>query len=502
MKSCPACRRTFVDSEQVCPLDDGKLVASSAPTPAGVGRALGPYLLVSQLGEGGMGTIYIGRHTGLGRYVAIKVLRPELASRKDNVARFFQEAHTINRLKHPNIVESIDLVEDAIDGAYCVLELLKGPDLKTRLARGPLSLDSAVHIGVELADALGAVHALGVVHRDLKPENLILIQRDGRDDTVKLIDFGVAQIGGEGQQAIIGTAAYMAPEQAAGGAAVDRRADVYSLGVLLFEMVTGRHPFPSATDSEYILRHAEDKPPRPSKLAKCPPALDDIILRCLAKNPQQRYGDAAQVATALRLVDPRAGRSKAGVIIAAAFVIGGAAAAAYLVVPKYLEKDTGEANAAETPPAVAQASTVEKPAEAPDVKPTDTPTEKPTEEAAPDVAVPSIVEISINSKPAGASVFRTGETIPLGVTPFTVQLPRSDTPTHMRFEMGGFSAKTIEVPIAEDMEISVNLAKEATSEPVHAVRLKKPSRPSKAVGTPAGAPDKVQREGVIDPFAK
>jgi serine/threonine protein kinase len=500
MKSCPSCRRTFVDSEQVCPLDDGKLVASSAPTPTGVGRALGPYLLVSQLGEGGMGTIYIGRHTGLGRYVAIKVLRPELASRKDNVARFFQEAHTINRLKHPNIVESIDLVEDAIDGAYCVLELLKGPDLKTRLARGPLSLESAVHIGVQLADALGAVHALGVVHRDLKPENLILIQRDGRDDTVKLIDFGVAQIGGEGQRAIIGTAAYMAPEQAAGSATVDRRADVYSLGVLLFEMVTGRHPFPSATDSEYILRHAEDKPPRPSKLvSKCPPALDDVILRCLSKKPEQRYADAAQVATALRLVNPRAGSSKAGVIVAAAFLLGGAAAAAYIVIPKYLEKDTGEASAAtETPPVVAA---VEKPAEQPAVKPSDTPAEKP-DEAPQDVRVPTIVEISITSKPAGASVFRTGETVALGVTPFTVQLPRSDTPTHMRFEMSGYGAKTIEVPIAEDMEINVNLAKEATSEAVHAVRLKKPSKPSKAEGTPAGTDKKVQREGVIDPFAK
>src|SRR5512147_675090 len=119
MKSCPACRRGYVDSEQVCPLDDAKLASVQGQLPAGVGKALGPYLLVSQLATGGMGSIYIGRHTGLGRYVAIKVLRPELSSRKDNIARFFQEAHTINRLRHPNIVESIDLVEDAIDGAYC-----------------------------------------------------------------------------------------------------------------------------------------------------------------------------------------------------------------------------------------------------------------------------------------------------------------------------------------------------------------------------------------------
>jgi serine/threonine protein kinase len=321
---------------------------------------------------------------------------------------------------------------------------------------------------------------------------------------VKLIDFGVAQIGGEGGQKMIGTAAYMAPEQAVAGAPVDRRADVYSLGVLLFELVTGRHPFPSATDSEYILRHAEDKPPRPSKLAsKCPPALDDIILRCLAKKPEQRYSDAAQVATALRLVNARAGKSKAGVIIAAAFVLGGGAAAAYLVVPRYLQKDS-EANAsaepAETgsqPQVVAQAQTPppHQPGEQPAVE---KPVEKPAEATHDDPGAPPIVEISITSKPAGATVFRAGETVALGVTPFAVQLPRSDTPTHMRFEISGYSAKTIEVPIAEDMEINVNLAKEATSEAVHAVRLKKSTKPSTTEGTAS----KVQREGVIDPFAK
>jgi serine/threonine-protein kinase len=473
MKRCPSCRRLYVDSEQGCPLDDGKLEATQDPPPPGVGRTLGPYLLVAQLGEGGMGTIFVGRHTGLGRYVAIKVLRPELASRKDNVARFFQEAHTINRLRHPNIVESIDLVEDALDGAYCVLELLKGPDLKTRLARGPLPLDSAIRVGVDLADALGAVHALGVVHRDLKPENLILVQRDGRDDAVKLIDFGVAQIGA-GDAAVVGTAAYMAPEQATPGSVVDRRADVYSLGVLLFEMVTGRHPFPSATDSEYILRHAEDKPSRPTKLAKrCPPALEDIILRCLEKEPANRYADAAEVATALRLVNPRAGKSRAVPIVVTAVVLAGGAVAAYVLTNQ---------RAAPTPtPAVAQS--VQPKA----VEPTPVP------------ATPEIVEISIVSTPAGASVYRVGETVALGVTPFTVSLPRADTPTQMRFEHAGYATKTIEVPIAESLEIAVNLAREATPDNARAVHLK--TKPSSGQ-QPVEKPKKLQREGVIDPFAK
>lgn len=441
-------------------------------------------MLVAQLGEGGMGTIYVGRHTGLGRYVAIKVLRPELASRKDNVARFFQEAHTINRLRHPNIVESIDLVEDAIDGAYCVLELLKGPDLKTRLARGPLPIDSAIRIGVQLADALGAVHALGVVHRDLKPENLILIQRDGRDDTVKLIDFGVAQIGAD-DASVVGTAAYMAPEQATPLLPVDRRADVYSLGVLLFEMVTGRHPFPSATDGEYILRHAEDKPPRPTKLAsRCSQALEDIILRCLAKDPDDRFSDAAQVATALRLVKPRAAGPRVMPIVVAGVVLAGGAAGAYV----FFHKDEQPTPA----PAVAQSAQ-------PKVTEGEAPGQPAPPEAAPAPAAPQIVEISIVSSPAGATVYRMGETVALGVTPFTVSLPRSDTPTHMRFEHAGYAAKTIEVPIAESLEIDVNLTREATPDNARAVRLKtKPSSTQQS----GEKPKKLQREGVIDPFAK
>ena len=126
MKRCPTCKRQFIESEETCALDDTRLVQDSGKLPEGVGRLLGSYQLVCLLGEGGMGNIYAGRHMQLSRYVAIKVLRPELAKRTDDVARFFHEAHTINRLRHPNIIESIDLVEDVIDGAYCVLELLHG----------------------------------------------------------------------------------------------------------------------------------------------------------------------------------------------------------------------------------------------------------------------------------------------------------------------------------------------------------------------------------------
>ena len=511
MKQCPSCRRSFVPTQDICPLDNARLADAPGLQPSpGVGKQLGPYQLVCLLGEGGMGNIYIGRHSGLGRYVAIKTLRPELANRKDNVARFFQEAHTINALKHPNIVESLDLVEDVVDGAYCVLELLKGPDLKARMARGPLEIQSAIQIATQLADALGKVHAIGVVHRDLKPENLILIERDGRDDFVKLIDFGIAQIGEHGAGAF-GTAAYMAPEQGANGVAVDRRADIYSLGVILFEMVTGRHPFPSETDSAYLIAHADTKAPRPSKLnPRCPAALEAIILRCLEKQPEARFGSADQVAAALRMIDARAVRSggRGGLIAASVVLVAGAGAAAFLFVPKYLGSGkataaTGESAQAEPAPSPAPPPT---PAPAPTPAPVAAAASGSAETAEPvaeTVAEPAsaVVDIGVVSTPAGVSVYRVGETVALGVTPFTVTLTRSEKPVEIRFEKTGYQPKTIEVPVEASLEIEVTLSKQRESvASSQGVKIRKAAARSDA-GAVQEKPKKVQREGVIDPFA-
>jgi serine/threonine-protein kinase len=509
MKSCPTCRRKFVDTQDVCPLDSARLAqgagrGEAAALPPGVGKKLGAYQLICLLGEGGMGNIYIARHTSLGRYVAIKTLRPELANRRDNVARFFQEAHTINALKHPNIVESLDLVEDVTDGAYCVLELLKGPDLKTRLARGPLPIVSAIRIALQLADALGKVHAIGVVHRDLKPENLILIERDGRDDFVKLIDFGIAQIGHQ-EAGVFGTAAYMAPEQGVRGAAVDRRADIYSLGVILFEMVCGRHPFPSETDSAYLIAHADTSVPRPSKLnRKCPPALEAVILKCMEKSPEARFASVDQVSAALRMVDPReTSGSRAGVIAGAMLLAAAAGTAAFLLVPKYLANKSVAAPSTQViaGPAPAQAPSVEAPASRPpvvDKAPAEAAAHAPP--APPQEAQPAFVDIGVVSSPDGVSVYRAGETVALGVTPFTVPLPRSAKAVEMRFEKAGFETKTLEVPVEASLQIEVTLAKQprAVARPPSGKARKTAPR----VGTDKATTKKsVQREGVMDPFA-
>ncbi len=459
MKSCPRCQRRFVDAEDSCPLDDARLTPATGDMPPGLDRVLGSYRLVSLLGEGGMGNIYIGRHTALNRYVAIKVLRDALASRKEAVARFFQEADTINRLHHPNIIESIDLVED---GAYVVLELLRGPDLKTRLARGPLTVEQTLHVGAQIADALAAVHALGIVHRDLKPENLILLE----DDRVKLIDFGIAQIGQHAEGVALGTAAYMAPEQAA-GRPVDGRADIYALGVLLFEMVTGRHPFPSTTDGEYLIHHAESEPARPGKLApRCPPALEAAILRCLAKDPQDRYPDAATVATVLREVDPRVRQKRGGLFAAAVLALGAAGAGGYYL---YM---TGTPDVVVPSPAPPPMKVAAAPAPAP-------PPAQPR---------PVIVDIGVASTPPGARAYRIGETVPLGTTPFSVELPRSETPIQIRFELPGYEPKQVEVPIAASMQIDVSLVKVKRVEHHAAPVADKPK-------------GQVSREGVMDPFA-
>jgi serine/threonine-protein kinase len=459
-------------------MDQAQLDApTAAKLPPGVGRVIGSYRLVCLLGEGGMGNIYVGAHTRLNRFAAIKLLKPELQNRRDAIARFFDEARTVNRIKHPNIVESIDLVEDVVDGAYCVLELLHGPSLKRRLLDGRLPPDSAIRVGAQIADALHAVHALDIVHRDLKPDNLILIERGGRSDFVKLIDFGVAQMGNDDASGMpFGTAAYMAPEQAA-GERVDGRADVYSLGVLLFEMVTGIHPFPSTTDNEYVLRHADDTPPRPSKVLleePIPRELDVVILRCLEKRPQDRYPTAAAVAVALRAIDVTPRKKRTGLVIALG-TLAGAGLGAALIVPDLLAEE----------PAVAVAAPVlEAPAPVPAPMPT-------PDAAAP--AQPETVTLKFESTPSGAKVFRTGESVALGVTPFETTLVRASRTTAVHFELDGYEPMEVDASLERSENISVTLDKL----PPTPVAIDKPRPRDKRV-KPGKKP--LQREGVMDPF--
>jgi eukaryotic-like serine/threonine-protein kinase len=266
-----------------------------AASPGRVGQIFGAYELVRRLGEGGMGEVYVGRHTRLGREVAVKVLREEFAAMPDVVHRFFQEAKVVNDLKHPNTVEILDFVEEP-GRIYLVMELLEGRTLaELDREQGPLPLRRVCALLSQACDALHAAHAHGVVHRDIKPDNLFVLS----DDRLKVLDFGVARRTGGPQQTqaglVLGTPFYMAPEQAA-GRAVDARADLYALGVSLYELLT-RDSMSTVTTPQRILRAASGEP--------VPEHLTRLVASLLALDPAQRPASASDVKAVLESIAQR-----------------------------------------------------------------------------------------------------------------------------------------------------------------------------------------------------
>ncbi len=260
----------------------------------------GRYRLLELLGQGGMATIYRARDAQLERDVAVKLLRPEFGQDPDFLARFRDEARAAASLSHPNIVAVFDFGEDAAGEQFIVMELVDGQDLASILREnGPLAPRQAARIAADVAKALHAAHTRGIVHRDVKPSN-ILISRDGR---VKVADFGIARALDDAQVTLpgvtMGSVHYFAPEQARGEPATGA-SDVYALGIVLFEMLTGHRPFSGDGAAAVALARLTTTPPRPSALrASVPPALDSIVLRAMALNAVDRYSSAASMAGAL-----------------------------------------------------------------------------------------------------------------------------------------------------------------------------------------------------------
>jgi serine/threonine-protein kinase len=266
------------------------------------------YRIIRKLGEGGVGGVYYAEHLLLGRGVALKVLLPDI-NHPEAVEHFLEEARTVARVGHENVID-ISYGGRSPDGfVFLAMEYLEGVDLGEVLrAEGPLDWERARPILIQIAQALEAVHRHGIVHRDIKPENVFLIERDGRRDFVKLLDFGVATIvaGATGESRtsrgpVAGTPDYMAPEQAQ-GTAIDQRADVYAVGCLMYRMITGEPPFKASTMVELLGKHVNEMPVPPSVRRTDLPIsaeMDAVVMRALEKSPARRWPDMAELGAAL-----------------------------------------------------------------------------------------------------------------------------------------------------------------------------------------------------------
>ena len=270
-----------------------------------VGRVLGDrYRVLSRLGQGGMGSIYLAEHVTLGKRMAVKVLRPEYSHDAELVDRFQHEARAASQIGQENIVEVFDFGHTPEGEAYFVMEALDGESLARILHRdGPMPLPRAVPIFLQICRALGAAHQRGIVHRDLKPENVFILRRTDGSDFVKVLDFGIAKGPGTPEAkrltrvgSIIGTPEYMSPEQASANV-IDHRSDVYAFGVLAYETLTGRLPFDGDTPLATLMKHQSDPPLPPRRLRpELPHEVEQIVLRALVKRPEGRQQSMEELA--------------------------------------------------------------------------------------------------------------------------------------------------------------------------------------------------------------
>jgi tRNA A-37 threonylcarbamoyl transferase component Bud32 len=322
-------------------------------------RFIGNYRVTRLLSEGGMGVVYAAEHRLLGRPAAIKLLLDQYSRNPQIVQRFFTEARAATAIRHPGIVEIYDFGHQDDGSAYIAMELLEGEDLDTRVRRlGRLPVGQSIHMAMQIASALAAAHAHGVVHRDLKPANIFLVpdpQVIG-GERIKLLDFGIAKVAASEADAtadpgartqagiVMGTPSYMAPEQCLGAAQVDARADLYAVGCILFEMLCGRPPFSGATGMDIIAAHLRQPPPRPREVVpEIPVELEALILLLLEKDPARRPQSASELEAALGVLlvhgaaavmpGPAPVRARRGrgllVTLAACAVIGAVVAAAW-----------------------------------------------------------------------------------------------------------------------------------------------------------------------------
>ncbi len=319
MLRCPKCRRRFED-KRYCPEHGIPLVRMDT---IGVGQRNlmgqvvgGKYRILDRIGEGGMGEVYKVEHVALGKPLAMKILHRDLSVHEQAVLRFEREAKAASQLVHPHIILVSDFGVAADGSLYIVMEFLEGRDLFDELKEVRyMNAKRTVDIMRQVCSGLAEAHRHGVIHRDLKPETIFLAQGREYPDFVKILDFGIAKVLEPGPDertltasgTVFGTPEYLSPEQAAGGE-IDHRADLYSLGIIMYRMVTGRLPFVGGNKSGLIQRQLYEMPVPFSERRmpqQVPPSLEKVIFKLLAKDPDDRYQDALQLKEALERVDTR-----------------------------------------------------------------------------------------------------------------------------------------------------------------------------------------------------
>ena len=318
MKYCPSCHKTYPGDYNVCPADQTGLQSSVEFQPGMIIRS--KYEILQRIGIGGMGAVYKGRHVTFNELCAIKVVNDSIAGDKNFLQRFQTEAVVTRKLRHPNAVR-VDDFDYTDDGRpFIVMELVEGRNVGEILqSEGPLQVPRAIRIATEVARALGAAHKLGFVHRDIKPGNIVLTTNDQGQEVAKVLDFGIAklrQAAGDAQSAVtmtmtgmvVGTPLYMSPEQFMGkkaGGEIDGRTDLYSLGVVLYQMVTARLPFEGDTLYSIMMQHIEGNVRPPDELVpelNIPPALSKVILKAIDKSRESRFQTAEELIAALEQV--------------------------------------------------------------------------------------------------------------------------------------------------------------------------------------------------------
>ena len=485
------------DAQKTLVVRDRGQARRSRPAPtAERGQIVGSYRLISLLGEGAVGRVYVAEHTKLGRRVALKLLRPELGLSTKAVQRFFAEARVVNEIDHENIVEITDFVDEPGQPTFLIMELLEGETLAERIeVQGALPIDLAIDIARQLLAALSAAHAKSVIHRDLKPENVFLVPRRGGGCFVKLLDFGVAKLTPtRGERArvetsvgdLVGTPAYMAPEQTYGTAA-DERTDVYAAGLILYEMVTGKPPFDEETIEGMLRAQQSGEVVPPSELGTSVDPisveLDLLILHCLRKKPGDRPRSADAVRWSLdELVRARASRRFRSWLLPRAGAAAAAGAVFGLIAFTVLDRDP------EPPKMIAPVVTAPTPRIA----------------AAPVPA--SSVEITFASEPSGADVFTSGRETALGRTPFAIEVAASTAPTVYEFRKVGFVSESRTLAPERDAHIEVALAPtpRRARPPARSRRAARPAPPKAGppkapLPAPAKAPT-ISRTETRNPF--